>query len=231
MKSCVAGLIFNNEDKLLLLKRSHNDKFCPSDTCLPGGGVDEGETPDQAIVREISEEILCKVKSIQLLETVKLPDIHIHYYYVVLEDQDKEVVLDQEEHQQREWCSKEEWLQKDDLILDLKQHLIDIFDKHTLPILPIEKEEIEIPISEIKISDDKIIFEIRLEKLQEELKGNEILLESTKNRLNKGIGNESENIEELKEYINIQNRYQTLINHYTEQIRSLVLDSEKVVSL
>jgi ADP-ribose pyrophosphatase YjhB (NUDIX family) len=52
LKSSVAGVVFNEDrSKVLLIKRR--------DVCiwvLPGGGVDPGETPEVAIVREFLEE-------------------------------------------------------------------------------------------------------------------------------------------------------------------------------
>lgn len=38
---------------------------------LPGGGIDEGETPEQAFEREVLEEVGCEVNNIQSLGIVK----------------------------------------------------------------------------------------------------------------------------------------------------------------
>lgn len=52
IKSSVAGVIFNEDrSKVLLIKRRDVSIWV-----LPGGGVDLGESPEQAIVREFSEE-------------------------------------------------------------------------------------------------------------------------------------------------------------------------------
>ena len=57
----VVGIIFNeSKDKILLIKR----RDIPVWT-LPGGGIEEKESPEKAIVREILEETLCNVKIIR----------------------------------------------------------------------------------------------------------------------------------------------------------------------
>ena len=54
----VFGIIFDKDRKALLAKRRDYDLWN-----LPGGGVDTGETPEEALEREILEEIGAKVKS------------------------------------------------------------------------------------------------------------------------------------------------------------------------
>ncbi len=45
------GVVFRANGKVLLLKREDEKRWC-----LPKGGVEEGEAPEQAALREISEE-------------------------------------------------------------------------------------------------------------------------------------------------------------------------------
>lgn len=44
------------DGKLLILKRRDDEKFLPGVWEVPGGGVDEGETIENAVVRETKEE-------------------------------------------------------------------------------------------------------------------------------------------------------------------------------
>ena len=62
-----AILIQNNS--LALMERHRGDRHYFS---FPGGGVDEGETPEQAVVREAHEELGVEVKVIRLAAEVWL---------------------------------------------------------------------------------------------------------------------------------------------------------------
>jgi 8-oxo-dGTP pyrophosphatase MutT (NUDIX family) len=51
-------ILFTPENEILMQKRSINLKFHPGEIEISvGGGVDAGETPEKAILREIKEEI------------------------------------------------------------------------------------------------------------------------------------------------------------------------------
>src|SRR5687768_13499058 len=50
------AVLFNERGEILILRRSATDKIRPGEFDLPGGRVDPGESPGQAIVREIEEE-------------------------------------------------------------------------------------------------------------------------------------------------------------------------------
>ena len=55
----VVGVIFR-EDRLLVIRRSLT-VVAPGLLCLPGGGIEEGETESEALVREMQEELAIKV--------------------------------------------------------------------------------------------------------------------------------------------------------------------------
>ena len=56
--SCVAAILKNSDDKALLQLRDDRPSLSfASHWTLPGGKVEERETPDEAICRELMEEI------------------------------------------------------------------------------------------------------------------------------------------------------------------------------
>lgn len=57
----VRVLLLNEEGKILIIKRSTDSKTNPGKWELPGGKVDQGESFDQALIREVYEEIGVKI--------------------------------------------------------------------------------------------------------------------------------------------------------------------------
>jgi len=55
LRTIAAGLIIS-ADNMVLLGRKDSSSYYPDCWHLPGGGVKDGETPEQALVREIQEE-------------------------------------------------------------------------------------------------------------------------------------------------------------------------------
>lgn len=51
-----AGILFVHDGKVLLLKRSADSAAAPRTWGFPGGGIEAGETPEQAARRELQEE-------------------------------------------------------------------------------------------------------------------------------------------------------------------------------
>jgi 8-oxo-dGTP diphosphatase len=57
----VRVLLINDEGKILILKRSTDSKTNPGKWELPGGKVDQRESFDQALIREVYEETNLKI--------------------------------------------------------------------------------------------------------------------------------------------------------------------------
>lgn len=124
-KKCCAIALFNDKQEILLLKRNSQDGFHPSTWCLPGGGIDFGEKPVDALKREVQEEIGVSEECYYVYtnSVVKLPDVEIHYFVGNLEkDSMPFITLNEAEHVQYRWCKTDEWMCMN-LILDLKKHL------------------------------------------------------------------------------------------------------------
>ena len=63
-KRGVVGVIFRG-DRLLVIRRSMT-VAAPGLLCLPGGGIEEGETETEALVREMNEELAIDVRPVRL---------------------------------------------------------------------------------------------------------------------------------------------------------------------
>lgn len=57
----VVGAVIVKDGKILCAQRSSTDRNLPLKWEFPGGKVETGESPRQALEREISEELHCKI--------------------------------------------------------------------------------------------------------------------------------------------------------------------------
>lgn len=83
------GLIWNDHDQLLLCKMKPDRGVFPGQWGLPGGGIEPGERMEQALQRELREELGIEVSSIRpaffkdgLYEKL-LPDGHAQPVYMI----------------------------------------------------------------------------------------------------------------------------------------------------
>ena len=74
-----SGIILIEDGKLALIERYRNERHY---FIFPGGGVDEGETPEQAAIREAEEELGIIVKVNQKVAEVFINGNIQHYFLV-----------------------------------------------------------------------------------------------------------------------------------------------------
>lgn len=102
--------ISNQDGHFLLLRRAVDDRHRPGSFDLAGGGVDPGESPKQAAIREAWEElgIVLDEDQIKLMYPVRRPSSHghineRHFGRVVLSDATPPIILDPSEHSSFLW--------------------------------------------------------------------------------------------------------------------------------
>ena len=94
---------------------------------FPGGKIEEGETPEEALVREIKEELDTVIEVGELIDTVEYdyPNFHLSMDCFICCIKEGDLVL--KEHSAAKWLTKEtldsvDWLPADEgLIIKLKE--------------------------------------------------------------------------------------------------------------
>ena len=72
--------------RLLVIRRSQH-VIAPGMFCFPGGGIEPGETEQQAVVRELQEEIGCAVRPLRRLwENVSSWRVHLAWWQAEMDD-------------------------------------------------------------------------------------------------------------------------------------------------
>ena len=90
---------------------------------FPGGKMEQGETPQQALIREIKEELETEIEVGELLETVEYdyPNFHLTMHCFLCTIKSGDLVL--KEHEAAKWLTREtldsvDWLPADEGLVE-----------------------------------------------------------------------------------------------------------------
>lgn len=125
----VAAAIIIRDDKVFATQRGYG--AFKDGWEFPGGKIEDGETPQEALIREIKEELDTEIEVADFLETVEYdyPDFHLSMDCFLCTVRSGELVL--KEHEAARWLTAEtldsvEWLPADlGLVADIKKYLAD----------------------------------------------------------------------------------------------------------
>ncbi len=107
MKSIeVVAVIIHHEDKIFATQRGYGE--FKDGWEFPGGKMEEGETPKQALIREIKEELDTEIEVGELIDTVEYdyPQFHLtmHCFWCTV----KSGNLMLKEHEAAKWLTRKE---------------------------------------------------------------------------------------------------------------------------
>lgn len=117
----VVAAIIVHEDKIFATQRGYGE--FKDGWEFPGGKIEEGETPQEALIREIEEELDVEIEVGELLDVVECdyPNFHLLMNCFICKIKSGELVL--KEHEAAKWLTREkldsvEWLPADKEIIE-----------------------------------------------------------------------------------------------------------------
>jgi len=86
-----AKIIILSPDKILLFHRDNIPTISSPDCwCMVGGGIEDGETPEEGLIREVKEEVSYDLKEFELILKTKGLQGEDLWLYVAFVDKDEE---------------------------------------------------------------------------------------------------------------------------------------------
>lgn len=117
----VVAAVIKRNNKIFVTQRGYGE--FKDGWEFPGGKVEKGETKEEALIREIKEELDTVIKVDSYLDTIEYdyPDFHLSMDCFVCSIVEGHLVL--KEHEDSKWIKKEEidtlnWLPADLVIID-----------------------------------------------------------------------------------------------------------------
>lgn len=117
---------FNNQ--YLIAKRASTKKFSPKQWEFISGFIEEKETAEKTILKELNEETKLKGKIIKKGEPFSFVDEEARWVIIpfLIKSENNKVVLNKEDHSESKWIDKSEIKQYKDLSLfsEMKRQLL-----------------------------------------------------------------------------------------------------------
>ena len=135
----VAAFIINDKEQVLLQKRSANKRFNPNKWALCAGHVDAHESLENAILREIKDEVGLDISIDDLHQlgerefTIRDSNSHITYFYYIRSNlNEKDFIIQKEELSEVKWFDIDEvidMIKKNDSSIVFDEKRLKLFEQ------------------------------------------------------------------------------------------------------
>lgn len=125
----IVHAIIKHKNKYLVTKRSKNENVYKEYWNIPGGLANQGETPREALIREVKEEVNLKIKPVKIIHEDSNLDkeknmIFIRLVYLTnVEDDFNNIKLDLLEHTEYKLITNIKELKEERIVPFLKEIL------------------------------------------------------------------------------------------------------------
>lgn len=125
----IVHAIIKHNNKYLVTKRSKNENVYKEYWDIPGGLANQGETPREALIREVKEEVNLKIKPVKIIHEDSNLDkeknmIFIRLVYLTnVEDDFNNIKLDLLEHTEYKLITNIKELKEEKIVPFLKEIL------------------------------------------------------------------------------------------------------------
>jgi len=128
MPTSISAIIIRQaNDKVFVTKRSKDKKYSPGKWETVGGNVESGETLEQALKREIKEELDVDIKSFKPFGEYKWSDEHLtRVFKAFIVELVQEPQPNRYDFAEWGWFSKDE-IEKMDFAINCKEKILDYF--------------------------------------------------------------------------------------------------------
>ena len=125
----VVAAVIRSEDKIFATARGYGE--FKGQWEFPGGKIESGETPQEALVREIQEELDVKIEIGDLIDTIEYDYSSFHLSMDCFWCNVTEGEITLKEAEDARWLSKDELYSVDWLPADMELiEKLELFDKH-----------------------------------------------------------------------------------------------------
>lgn len=120
-----AIIIRDQDDRVFIARRSLQKRYSPGEWEMIGGGMEDGETKEDCIKREIWEELGCGVASLRYLKEYRFLEKIFNVFEIKL---DKEPEPKKEDFEEWGWFDRAS-IERMEFALNCKERLMEYFLK------------------------------------------------------------------------------------------------------